>query len=261
MSTAALRHFLPVLRKLEGELAVPIPERVRILRELEYDLEELRDRFAADGLTLEEAEARALEALVPDPFAIRELGRLHTPLYGRLTRGVADHRLRLVERSALAATAAFVLLVATLALLRADLLTDPSPFLWPVLGLGALLAATIVWTGFELWVKGNHRVPERHLDAVVTLSLVLPVVAVGGAFIDFCRLAAALEVTPDRALVLLPEWLVRDGALLAVALLFATAGAWTWFVLTRWLATVREAHREALGFDDRFPETRRARHG
>jgi len=261
MSTAALRHFLPVLRKLEGELAVPIPERVRILRELEYDLEELRDRFAADGLTPEEAEARALEALVPDPFAIRELGRLHTPLYGRLTRGVADHRLRLVERSALAATAAFVLLVATLALLRADLLTDPSPFLWPVLGLGALLAATIVWTGFELWVKGNHRVPERHLDAVVTLSLVLPVVAVGGAFIDFCRLAAALEVTPDRALVLLPEWLVRDGALLAVALLFATAGAWTWFVLTRWLATVREAHREALGFDDRFPETRRVRHG
>jgi len=261
MSTAALRRFLPALRKVEGELRVPLPARVRILHELEYDLEELRDRLAAEGLTPEEAEARALEALVPDPIALRELGRLHTPLYGRLTRGMADHRLRLAERSALALTAAFVLLVETFALMRADLLADPSPFLWPVLGLGALLAAAIVWTGFELWVKGDHRVPDRRLDAVVTLSLVLPVVAVGGAFIDFCSLAATLEVTPERALLLVPAWLVRDGALLAVAVLFGTAGAWTWFVLTRWLATVREAHREALGLDDRFPETRRVGHG
>jgi len=104
-------------------------------------------------------------------------------------------------------------------------------------------------------------VPDRRLDAVVTLSLVLPVVAVGGAFIDFCSLAATLEVTPERALLLVPAWLVRGGALLAVAVLFGTAGAWTWFVLTRWLATVREAHREALGLDDRFPETRRVGHG
>lgn len=40
MTVPATREFLPALRELEGRLSVPIPERVRILRELEFDLED-----------------------------------------------------------------------------------------------------------------------------------------------------------------------------------------------------------------------------
>lgn len=40
MTVPATREFLPALRELEGRLSVPIPERVRILRELEFDLEQ-----------------------------------------------------------------------------------------------------------------------------------------------------------------------------------------------------------------------------
>ena len=65
------RGFAPVLREVERGLALPIPDRVRILRELEYDLEELRDR-------------------------------LHAPWYWRVTRHVTANRLRLAERAALA---------------------------------------------------------------------------------------------------------------------------------------------------------------
>ncbi len=41
MSTPAARPFLPALREVEGRLSVPIQERVRILLELEFDLEQL----------------------------------------------------------------------------------------------------------------------------------------------------------------------------------------------------------------------------
>jgi len=47
MSTPAVRMFAPVLRQVEQGLALPLPDRVRILRELKYDLEELYDRFVA----------------------------------------------------------------------------------------------------------------------------------------------------------------------------------------------------------------------
>ena len=49
------RSFVPVLRKLERGLVSPVPARLRILRELEFDLEELQGRFRADGLSDEEA--------------------------------------------------------------------------------------------------------------------------------------------------------------------------------------------------------------
>ncbi len=257
MSAVALRHFVPALRKLEGELAVPIPERVLILRELESDLEALRARFTEAGLAPEDAEARALEALVPDPAALRELDHLHTPLYERLTRPWADSRLRLVERSALALATASVLMVEAFGLLRADLLGDASPFLWPVLLLGALLCAAILATGFGVWVKGDHRAPERGVHVIVSLSVLLVAVAVGGAFTELVRLAATLEASPGRALELVPRWLVRDCVLVSLALLLATMGGLAWFVLTRWLTAIRAAHRDVLGLEDRFPELRR----
>ena len=117
MTTDAVRSFLPILREVERELSVPIPERVRILRELEFDLEGLRSRFMAQGLPAEEARVRALEALVPDGTALEELGRLHAPTYLRITRHLSENRLRIIERSALALSTTSVILGGTLVLL------------------------------------------------------------------------------------------------------------------------------------------------
>jgi hypothetical protein len=249
MSTAVTRRFLPVLRTLERELAAPIPERVRILRELEHDLEALRERYVAAGLSPAEAEARALEALVPDRSALGELARLHAPLYRRLTARVAGARLRLAERTTFALATGTVLLVETLALTRADLLRDPSPFLWPVLALGGLLGALIVATSFALWIKRDHRAPDRGLAAIVAVSALALLVAATGAVVDLVGTAAAIERSPALADTLLARAFVRECALLAVAVLVAAAGALTWFVLTQWLGAVRAAHRDVLGLD------------
>ena len=251
MTTEAVRSFLPILREVERELSVPIPERVRILRELEFDLEELRNRFMAEGLPAEEARLRALDALVPDGIALQELGSLHAPAYLRITRHINEHRLRIMERSALGLSTVFVLLGSTLGLSHVDLLRDPSPFLWPVLGLGALLFTAILAKAFELWIKGDHRRPGRGLGGILALAGATLTTGLSGALFDFYRLTGILERTPDLVGELVPEWLVRDCSLLSVSILLALAGALTWFVLTQWLTLVTGARSEVLGLSDR----------
>lgn len=249
MSSAITRRFLPVLRSVERELSAPIPQRVRILRELEHDLEGLRERYVAAGLTPAEAESRALEALVPDSGTLHELGRLHASLYGRVTASVAEARLRLAERSVFAIMTAAVLGLETMALLGLDLLGDPSPFLWPVMLLGGLLAALVVAKAFELWIKGDHRAPDRGLRAILGTSALALALAAVGSFVEVYRLAATLELNSTLTGTLLIPTLVRVCALLAVAILVASAGGLTWFVLTQWLGAVRAAHRDVLGFE------------
>ncbi len=57
------REFVPALRELDRRLSVPLPERVRILRELESGLEQLRTRLVAGGLSAESAAGALIPAL------------------------------------------------------------------------------------------------------------------------------------------------------------------------------------------------------
>ena len=247
MSAPAARAFLPALRQLDRRLPVPVPHRVRILRELEYDLEELEVQLLARGLPAEEARRMALEALLPDGVTLDELARVHAPLYQRLTRHLPGERLRLLERSALALAATSVLLGETWVLLQARLLGSPSPFLWPVLSLGALLGATVLARVFQLCIKGGPTAGTGGAGGILGLSAAVLLLAVVGTTVDLHRFAALLERSPERATALILPWLVREASLLSVAILLALAGGLTWFLLTQWLVSIREAHRRVLG--------------
>lgn len=239
--------FQPTLRRLDQDLMVPIPDRLRILRELEFDLEALSGELEARGMPPEQARARALEALVPDGATLRELDRLHASHYRRLTRHFSPGRLRTIERSALALGTAVVLFAETFLLLRADWLRHASPFLWPVLGLGALLFAAIAAQSFRLWVKRDHENPAANLRVILFLSGVTLATGVFGAFTDFFRLAGVLEAEPRLAGSLLLEWLAASSVLLSFSLLLALTGGLAWFIPAHWLALVSGAHAELLG--------------
>ncbi len=253
MNGRAARGFAPVLREVERGLALPIPDRIRILRELEYDLEELRDRLVAGGLSPDVARHRALQALVPDRATLRELDRLHAPWYRRVTRHLTADRLRLAERSTLAVATASVVVVQTVTLLRVDLLQDPSPFLWPVLGLGALLFATVATKVFNLWIKGDHRKPSQGLSTILALAGAIVLTGFGGMIFDFYRLAGALEQSPELADVVAGAWLLRDLALLSISILLALGGGLAWFVLNQWLSLVDGARSDVLGLNANHP--------
>ena len=244
---AATRAFLPTLRRLDRDLTLPVPDRLRILRELEFDLEALRGELEARGMPAKEARARALDALVPDGATIGELDRLHASHYQRLTRHFSPGRLRTVERSALALTTAAVLLAQTVVLLRADWLRSPSPFLWPVLGLGALLFAAIAAQSFKLWVKHDHQETDRTFRIILLLSGLTLATGIFGALADFFRLAEALEAEPGLAGSLFPEWLAGSCVLLSFSLLLALAGGLAWFIAAQWLAILAGARSELLG--------------
>jgi hypothetical protein len=252
MNVRAQRVFVPTLREVERGLALPIPERLQILRELEYDLQELWGRLVEEGLSQEEARRRALEALVPDTGALGELGRLHTPLYRRWTRNLTAAHLKIAERSALVLATTSVLLAQTITMLRADLLRDPSPFMWPVLAAGALLFALVVAKSFQLWIKGDHGHPERGLGTILALSGMILAMGIGGMIFDLYRLAGVLERAPELAGSLTPVWLVRDSALLSVSIILALAGGLVWLVLSQWVALVSGARRELLGLNVSF---------
>lgn len=239
--------FQPTLRQLDRDLMVPIPDRLRILRELEFDLEALSGELEARGMPAEQARARALDALVPDGATLRELDRLHASHYRRLTRHFSPGRLRTVERSALALATAVVLFAETFLLLRADWLRHASPFLWPVLGLGTLLFAAIATLSFRLWVKRDHQDPAANLHVILFLSGLTLATGICGALADLLRLAEALEAEPGLAGSLLLEWLPASSVLLSFSLLLALAGGLAWFIPAHWLALVSGAHAELLG--------------
>lgn len=252
---AHLRHRrADVLREVGEGLTLPLPRRVRILRELSYDLESLTDLLIGQGVAAEEAHRRATQALAPDGLALAALDRLHEPWYRRRTRAVAPDRLRLLERGALAVAATAVLVVESLALRRADLFGDPSPFLLPLLVAGAVLFAVVAAKAFALFIKGDDARPRTGLTVILVLAGGILLLGLVGTVIDLYHLSGSLEATPEGAAVLAPLWLVRSAVLLAVALIISMAGALGWFVLSQWVSLAEGAQREILGlpFDSRL---------
>jgi hypothetical protein len=255
VTTHATREFLPVLRELERRLPVPIPTRVRILRELEFDLEQLRTRFVAVGLSSEEARARALEALMPGTVALQQLGDLHAPFYRRVTHQLRDDRLRLLERTALAVATAAVLVVEGLLLAGSGAFRVAPHLLWPVLSVGALLFAVVVHNGFRVWIKSDHSPSQTGAAAVLGLAGATLCAGLTGAFIDTHATFGILALSPELAGTLVPRWLMRNAALLALSILIALAGALGWFVMTQWVASVSAAYRDVLGLGPSNPST------
>lgn len=236
-----------VLRQVGQGLTLPLPRRVRILRELSYDLESLTDLLMVQGVAADEAYRRAAQALAPDRTALDQLDRLHEPWYRRRTRGMAPDRLRLVERAALGTAATAVLVGESLALRRADLFGDPSAFLTPVLVAGALLFALVVAKAFDLFIKGEDTRSRAGLTAILVVAGATLGLGLGGTIIDLYHLAVALEATPERASTMTLLWLGRSAVLLAVALILSMAGALGWFVLSQWVSMAEGAQREILG--------------
>ncbi len=236
-----------VLREVGRGLTLPLPDRVRILRELASHLESFTELLVDQGVPPEEAHRRAAATLVPDGAALTQLDRLHRSWYLRRTERVAPDRLRLMERTALALATTGLLVGEALTLRKVDLFGDPSPFLAPVLVVGSVLFALALAKAFELFIKGDHRRPRTGLANILVAAAATLGLGVGGTVFDLYRLAATLEGNPGASDVLTPLWLGRSAVLLVVALLLSMAGALGWFVLSQWVSLAEGAHRDVLG--------------
>jgi hypothetical protein len=253
MSTSRGDALTGVLRQVGQGLSLPLPHRVRILRELAADLESFTALLVKQGMPTEEAHRRATEALVPDEAALRLLDCLHEPWYRRRTGHVLPDRLRMMERGALAVSTALVLGAEAYALRQVDVFGDPSPFLGPVLAMGALLFALVASKAFQLFIKGDDGSPRAGLLSILSCSGATLGLGLGGTVFDLYRLAGTLEANPEVAAALVPLWLGRSAVLLTVALITSMAGALGWFILNQWVSVSEGAQREVLGLPPRSP--------
>ncbi len=246
MSAAPLSAGGGDLRRVAERLGVPLPRRVRILRELAADLDALTARFQAEGCEPGEARRRAAELVLPGEASLAALNRVHEPRYRRLTRRVPPDRLRLVERSALALATLGVVVAGWTALAGTDLLAHPSPFLLPVAGVGLAALAAVLAKAFDVWIRQDHAAPRRGLTGVLVLSVAPVPLAFLGLAVDILLMAAALEADPSRTAELTLRWLQADSVLLAVGLLLTLTGCLGWFVVSRWAFYVEGQVREVL---------------
>ena len=245
--------FSGQLRAVSDRLTVPMPSKIRFLEELASDLQSLTHRLVADGVPLEEARARAAEALLPDEHALAWLDGLHASEYRRLTLRWGSERLRRAERLLLAAAFFGLLVLEAKAIVGADFARYASSFLWPVLGVGSALVTMVLWKAFALWIKRDHGRPRSGLRALLALSAAPPAVALAGVWADVVHLAGALQANPDLAAPLLLRALIQDAAMLSIAILFMLFGGVAWLVFSQWLAIQEHAHRRVLSLDPLDP--------
>ncbi len=234
------------LSDLASNPGLPLPARTRIVKELVDDLGGLPRRLVAEGRSPDEAGRRAAEVVLPAGPALQELEELARPRYHRLLAGFEARRVRAAERAALAVATLLMLGLAGGTLLRTGLLTAPSPYLWPVLGVGTTTLATILAKAFKLWIKGAHHRPRRGLRGIAVLAALTLGLGCAGALLDLVSLAGTLETTPTEGAELLTAWLVREAALVSTAIIFALSGALGWLALHAWITWVEQAHAEAL---------------
>lgn len=227
-------------------LRLPLPTRTRLLRELRDDLDGLAAALEQKGTPPAEARREAAETLFPDEQVLRVLERQKAPLYRRLTRGRSSESLLRCERWSLCLATLGLLGLEASVLLRVGLLDDPSPFLLPVLALGASTLAGVVAKAFHLWVKGVYGDPRSGLTAIVGLAALTLFTGFAGTLIDLVLLAGILESMPDDATALLTSWLVQSAALLSTAIILGVAGGTGWLILSGWTTHAQAAHEEAL---------------
>ncbi len=240
--------FDEVLRELAGELDLPEPIRSRTLLELRSDLEGMAAALESRGLAREEARSRALESLRPSPAAVRDLGRVHRPLYQRVVDRFSVRGRHRIERGLLVVLALLYLALGLSGLARFDLLASPSPFLWPVLGIAVLIGLVGASKLFRLYVVGAYGPGlRRGLDFLLGLAASALMAGFAGAVLDFYRVAGRISGSADRQLPELLGWLRQDMALLTAALLAASAAGMIWLVAAVRIARIEQTEAAALG--------------
>ncbi|MFW6201104.1 MAG: hypothetical protein ACOC8B_00880 [Gemmatimonadota bacterium] len=249
-----MNRFETVLRRVGARLELPHPARTRVLRELSSDLDDLYRAYRERGLDDDEAAARAARLLAPSSDSLEALERLHAPLYRRLLARFSHRTRNRAERVLLGGISAVVLSGGFLALAGADVLAGPSPWVAPVLALGAAVLVLGAAKIFLLYVKRDHS-PSRlrtGLSALLALGCASVIVGVLGFLLDTYRFAEAVAGAVDRQFVLTMRWVRQDATLLALSLLVALAAGLAWFLCLRRVIAIEAAEASLYG-SDRVP--------
>ena len=239
-----MSRFNVFLHRTGERLALPKATRSLILVEIASDHEDLFQHYLQEGLSEEEAAAKAEEKVDMSDEALAELVRIHSE-----ARGWSDRIVRrmqpLWERVAMDLIVLFF--VASLALgAGIKLFEYYNGFLWPILGIFVVLAVVFI---VQMARFSDHPSPRRLRESLATplfLGAASLVVGFAGTGIEFYRTMMRMAGDPEHAAPLFAKFVLEGTATLAIALLVTIAAGIAWFFLAGRVARFEDAAGEFL---------------
>jgi hypothetical protein len=224
-----MSRFNVFLHRTGERLALPKATRSLILVEIASDLEELFNHYVQQGVSEEEAVARAEEKVDMSDEALAELVRIHSE-----SRGWTDRMARRVqpfwERLALALIVLFF--VATSFLdhgLRP--FAHRTVFFWPILVIFIALVVHVVAQFVRQSDHASLRETRNALAAPLFFGASSIVIGFAGAGIELYRTLKLMAADPEKAAPLFSGVVLEVSSTIAIALLVALAAGVAWFVL------------------------------
>lgn len=240
-------RFARVLDRVNRELALPEPERSRILQEMASDLEDLYETYRERGMSEAEAVRQAEAALAASADTLAELIRIHTSLHRRLVERYAERGRHGAEKLLLGLLAAATLTwVAVVQLTQA--LDGASTFFWAVLAVAAAVCVTVPVAGHAVLggrAEAQHAAP-RARGAILALGVLAVLLGAFGAALDLYTAMGALAAADERSFYAFVPRLGRVADLLATSLAVGLAAGLAWFFLES--LALRVARTSGAGF-------------
>ena len=233
------------LRRVDAGLSLPMGQRLRILRELSADMQDLAAEFRAQGMPPVEADLQAVSRVEPDAQSLHSLVGVHRSLLRRTIEAAWGPNFQRVERGGLLVGTAFLLCSCLGILVWLQLLSDPSPFLLPVFALGAVLFWKVLRLGYRLIVDGD--IPEKGTQGLLALSGLMLGLGFAGAIVDFYNLTQLLQGSPGSEREYVVSFLLNGGTLLTLSVLFSLSAAMAWYAAATWQDLIRTVRTDLLG--------------
>ena len=224
-----MSRFNQILHHTGERLALPKATRSLILVEIASDLEDLYEHYVNQGLSEEEAAARAEEKVNMTDEALVELVRIHSERHGWSDR-IARRVQPLWERLAMSV---IVLLFLVLAIAGNDLslFRETTGFVWPI---GAIMIVLVVFFLFQFTRFSDRPNPRRLRESLVTpLVLGAASVLIGflGTGIEMYRTLMEMAAKPETAGPLFSRAVIASASTLTIGLLVALCAGVCWFIL------------------------------
>lgn len=244
-----MSRFNAFLHRTGDRLTLPKATRSLILVEIAADLDDLYQHYLEQGLTEEEAAAKAEEKVDMSDEALAELVRIHADARGWADR-MAHRTHPLWERVAmdLIVIFFFTFALALGAQMNVRLLDHLAGFIWPILGIFVALIAFFV---VQLTRSPDLASPRRLRDSLATplfLGAASVVVGFTGTGITMYRALMRMAADPAHAAPVFTRALLSTTATFAIALLVTLTAGIVWFILAgRFNRSEDDAARTFLG--------------
>ena len=239
-----MSRFNVFLHRTEERMALPTATKSLILVEIASDLDELFNHYVQQGMSEEDAAARAEEKVDMSDEALAELVRIHSD-----ARGWTDRIARRVqpfwERIAMALIVLFFIGAATL-----DTNMRPfahlTGFIWPIAIILVLLVGFFIVQMTRFTDSPNTRLLRDSLATPIFLGAASLVIGFAGTGIVLYQGLMRMVADPERAAPVFARAALGSTATLGMALVVSLLAGIAWFILAGRVARLEDDTADSL---------------